>query len=373
MGLINKYDQVGAGMYRELNGQPLDSMMAVGAAPWHFSYNEDMIELLESGAQITSKDVNRVAGLNWSVYQQPLEVTLPDGRRAVVEDYFLNIRDDNHRVVGVVQDKYRILGNDEAPIFLDNLVDDGDALFETAGSLYGGSQCFWLMRLPELVTIAGEDREGLETYLLLTNSHDGSTSIVVAVVVVRVVCQNTLAWALDSAIRTTKIRHTESAKDRLHEARRVLEIGFKYTEELAQIGDKMLHTAYTEQDFQNLLNGLVPTPEPKEGFVNKVVGRDNGKPVYDRVYGIINQRGITRAENTKGDITAIYNEHPTQKPIVGTMWGAVQAVQFYSDHETTSKNTRNASADENRFKRITDGRTLGADAFKIAHKQLVAV
>ena len=361
MGKINEMDQVGAGMYRDETGKGLDSMMAVGDAPWHFSYNDDMIRLLEANAEVKSKDVNSVAGLDWNVYQAPAYMQMPDGAYRPVgassndPDYLWNIRDDNHRVVGVVKKRYTIFQNAQAPIFLDSLVEDGDALYETAGSLYGGAQVFWLMRLPELVTVAGDPREGLQTYLLLTNSHDGSTSIVLSVVTVRVVCQNTLAWALDSAIRTTKIRHTPGAPAKVSEARRALEIGFKYTEELAAIGDKMMHTRFSDVEFQKFMNQLVPTPEAKMGYVGKKAE-----------WGVTNKRGITIAENTKGTIKTIYDNHPTQVDIRGTVWGAVQAVQFYSDHEALTKDTANASADENRFKRLVDGKTLGADAFKKA-------
>ena len=95
------------------------------------------------------------------------------------------------------------------------------------------------MKLPEGVNIAGDPREKIETYILLTNSHDGSTSIVVAVVPIRVVCENTLAWALKGAQRTMKVKHTESAKDQFIEARRTLEIGFNYQQALREIGDQL--------------------------------------------------------------------------------------------------------------------------------------
>jgi phage/plasmid-like protein (TIGR03299 family) len=249
-------------------------------------------------------------------------------------------------VIGVVKRRYRVFQNAEAPLFLDNLVDSGDALYETAGSLHGGSQVWWLMKLPEGVNIAGDPREQLQTYLLLTNSHDGSTSIVVAAVTIRAVCQNTLAWSLRDAIRTMKIKHTESAKEQFIEARRTLELGFTYQHELASIGDQMLNTPITDQQLQNFLDSLIPTPKPI---------RKDGR--------ITNQRGITMAENTKSLISSIYHQNDAQAHLEGTLWGAVQAVQYYSDHLSINRNTDDATADENRFKRLTSGANLGSRGF----------
>lgn len=382
MGKVTELDQSGAGMLRLVDGTGIDSMMSVGDTgpkkPWHYAKNADMIKLLAQDTKITSKEVNEVAGLDWNVYQTPAYIYVPNGEgeapvgedgfvqndaggvinhfklvgtqreqgKAPVPDYYLNVRDDIHRVVGIVKKRYRIFQNVEAPIFLDNLVDSGDALYETAGSLHGGSQVFWLMRLPEGVEVAGDPREKLETYLLLTNSHDGSTSIVVAVVTIRVVCQNTLAWSLKSAIRTMKVKHTESAKDRFMEARRSLELGFTYQKELAEIGDQMVNKTFSDEDFKKFLDSLVPTPEP--------VVKDNK---------VTNQRGITMADNTKGLITQVYFNNETQTNIKGTLWGAVQACQFHADHQSINRATDDSSKDENRFKRLTSGQNIGSEAF----------
>ena len=372
----NELDRSGAGMLRASDGKGIDSMLAVGKAPWHYTLNADMIRLHDETTTITSTQVNEAAGLTWSVYQTPAYIfvgehnpeldtngnVLPNSsgsfklvgtRREAggppVPDYYLNVRDDSHRVVGVVKKRYRVFQNQEAPLFLDNLVDSGDGLYETAGSLHGGSQVWWLMKFPEGINIAGDPREKVETYILLTNSHDGSTSIVIAVVPIRVVCQNTLAWSLRDAVRMAKVRHTDSAKDQFIEARRILEIGFNYQAELAKIGDQMANTSFSDEQFNKFLESLVPTPAP--------VKKDNK---------VTNQRGITMAENTKRLITSVYYNSETQTNIQGTLWGAVQASQFYSDHLSISRNTDDSSGEENRFKRLTSGQNIGSQAFASA-------
>ncbi|MGH2856159.1 MAG: DUF932 domain-containing protein [Solirubrobacteraceae bacterium] len=78
--------------------------------------------------------------------------------------------------------------NVDAFRFVDQLL--GSSLhFETAGSLHGGRRVWVLATLPDHIRVGGDD---VRPYLLLMNSHDGSTSILAATTPVRTVCQNTL-------------------------------------------------------------------------------------------------------------------------------------------------------------------------------------
>jgi hypothetical protein len=51
-----------------------------------------------------------------------------------------------------------------------------------------------MAKLPESIVLPGEDK--LDTYLLFSNSHDGSLPIDIRLTTVRVVCNNTLSIAL---------------------------------------------------------------------------------------------------------------------------------------------------------------------------------
>jgi hypothetical protein len=73
--------------------------------------------------------------------------------------------------------------NREAFAFVDQLL--GSAIhFETAGSLYGGRRVWVLATLPVDVEVGGDT---VRPYVLLMNSHDGSTSVVAATTPIRVV------------------------------------------------------------------------------------------------------------------------------------------------------------------------------------------
>jgi len=355
MGKVSELDTIGAGLYRGHNGEKLDTMMVVGTPPWHYSYNEDLVKVLEEGTKIRHTEINALAGLEWGVYQVPAQFTNRDGVVVTTGDkdkngkirptHIINVRDDFDRAVGVVKSGYKVFQNTFAPEFLDSLVDTGDAFFETAGSLHGGSQVWWLMKIPNGVTVGGVPGEDLQSFILFSNSHDGSLSLTISIVTVRVVCQNTLSWALEGANRTMKVRHTKNAGIKIEEARKALELGFVYQQEMAVMGDKLINTSFSDKQFDDFLDSLLPLPEPDVEIDEDGVRTKN-------------QFAITTATKQRDLVREVYETHPTQTPIKGTAWGAVQAVQFYSDHIAMTK------TDDSRFIRLTRGNNLGSKAYK---------
>jgi hypothetical protein len=88
-------------------------------------------------------------------------------------------------VLGIVAERDRIVQNEEAFQFVNQLL--GSSLnFETAGSLNGDRRVWVLAALPEHVEVGGDP---VRPYVLLMNSHDGSTAVIAATTPVRVVCQ----------------------------------------------------------------------------------------------------------------------------------------------------------------------------------------
>ena len=61
----------------------------------------------------------------------------------------------------------------------------------------------------------------LEQYLLLTWSHDGSKCIQALPTSIRVVCNNTLTQALNTAVFKNKVRHSEKMTMKLEEIKKM--------------------------------------------------------------------------------------------------------------------------------------------------------
>ena len=66
------------------------------------------------------------------------------GSEARIDEFVANVRTDTRAVIGVVGKRYRVFQNREAFDFMDALVGDKLAMYETAGSLHGGRRVWML-------------------------------------------------------------------------------------------------------------------------------------------------------------------------------------------------------------------------------------
>ena len=200
----------------------------------------------------TSADALRLAGLDWNVEQKNIQ--LCGGSK--VPGYKANVRSTDGKVLGVVSDRYRIVQNADAFEFTDSII-GGDVRYETAGSLNGGKKIWLLAKLPE-TEIVGDKTE---PYLCFSNTHDGSGAVRVCMTPIRVVCNNTLNLALDSAKRAWSVRHTGSLQSKMHEARACLRMANTYMGALAEKADRMANTAITRDQLNMILDELFPVDE----------------------------------------------------------------------------------------------------------------
>ena len=187
----------------------VETMFSVRETPWHGLGRI----IMDAPA---SREALELAGLDWQVESR----NIYSGTGAMIPGYRANVRSTDDAVLGVVSDRYRIVQNEEAFQFTDDLLGEG-VTYETAGSLQGGKKVWMLARLPRKYLIAGDQ---VEPYLVIFNSHDGSSGVKVAMTPTRVVCQNTLNLALNTAKRSWTARHTENVLLRVQDARETLQL-----------------------------------------------------------------------------------------------------------------------------------------------------
>lgn len=270
----------------------------------------------------TSADALRLAGLNWRVEPMPLQVC--GGRK--VENYKANVRSTDGAVLGVVSDRYRICQNTDAFDFTDSLI-GGDVRYETAGSLQGGRKIWLLAKLPETKVID----DSVVPYLCFTNSHDGSGAIRAIMTPVRVVCNNTLNLALNTAKRSWAARHTGNIEAKLEEAKLCLELADKYMYELNKTADKLANTTVTDEQIQQILSELFPVKETASDRE-----KENAKKIKDEYMVCWYMPDIAKFRNTA--------------------WGAVNAMSDMVCHTKPLRNTQNYA--ENNWGRIMDGHAM---------------
>ena len=240
----------------------VETMFSAREIPWHRIGN------VTEGA-LTSSEAIVKAGLDWTVSLRPL-VTFSDekgvnDRLIDVPNNYATVRDSDDRVLGVVGNRYTPIQNVECFDFLDTVLDDSEAKYETAGSLYGGKIVWMLINLGKDIVV-GEDKT--IPYLLLTNSHDGSTAIKGMTTPIRVVCSNTLALALKDNATSFGFRHTNNVHSKIDQARKLLEINYKYVDSFQEEVEKLVEQTVAKDTFYEILDQSFPNVELNEDKTN---------------------------------------------------------------------------------------------------------
>ncbi|NYJ76518.1 DUF932 domain-containing protein [Allobranchiibius huperziae] len=250
----------------------------------------------------------------WDVRKSPLQTAVIDADGVgtlEVPGHFATVRTSpftgRPEALGVVGAGYAVLQNEDHAQFLNTLVDESGAIFDTAGSLRGGRQTFITLQMPETIKVGGSDEVQLNIAAL--NSHDGSSAFRLLLTPTRIVCANTQAAALRNATGTVSIRHTANARAQVQAARDALGLTFAYAEAFQAEADALVDQAMTDGQFWELVEGI---------------------------YGIPDKDAPTRTQKATATRTRqlghLWHDADTQADIRGTRWAGYQAVAEYVDH-----------------------------------------
>tara|TARA_B100000029_G_scaffold464961_2_gene499276 strand:- start:1066 stop:2046 length:981 start_codon:yes stop_codon:yes gene_type:complete len=244
----------------------VENMFSAREIPWH------RIGEVTEGA-LSSKEAIVKAGLDWTVSTRPIATfETPDVPARIdnlipVPDFWATVRDTDDSVLGVVGNRYTPIQNLECFDFLDTVIDDSSAKYETAGSLYGGKVVWMMINLGKDVVV-GEDKT--VPYLLMTNSHDGSTAIKGVTTPIRVVCSNTLQLALKNSKTGFSFRHTNNVHQKIDQARKLLDISYKYVDNFQEEVEKMIETHVERDKYFEILDATFPQIEVNEDNTNQL-------------------------------------------------------------------------------------------------------
>ena len=310
----------------------VETMFYTREKPWH-----GMGKMVQEAPN--SAEALRLAGLDWIVEPKPIYVSYDDSLFGClyeeVPGFVANTRSSDGHVLGVVTDSYKIVQNADAFAFTDNLI-GGDVRYETAGSLAGGKRTWLLARLPE-TEIVGDKTE---QYLVFTNTFDGSGSVRVSCTPVRVVCQNTLNLALNTAKRSWSIRHTANIDARLQEAHDALQLAERYIDNLKCQAEYMARERLSLQDLNKLINQLFPIAEDASNTVKT---------------HSMERRDLFRKALEADDLANFR----------GTSWAFVNAAADMADHAQPIRMT--ATSRENRLSSIFAGHPLLDKAYELVY------
>lgn len=246
----------------------------------------------------TVKTALKQADLDWTVSKQPAGY-FKDGKWVEVPDRFYVTRDDNGVALGEVSKSYVPLQTEDAFNFFDEVVSTGDVEYDTVGQTGEGKTVWVTARVPDELLIDGKDPVNL--YLLLRTSHDGSSSVNLALTPVRAFCANTLTLAFREAKDRWNVRHVSGVEDRVQQAQETLGFSAKYADEFFKSATKLAQEPMSDAQFKT--------------FVDKFTKELD-----------LGERAI---EDLKTRTREIFNDEPNLDNIRGSRWAAFNSVVDY--------------------------------------------
>lgn len=302
----------------------VESMFYVRETPWHGLGTR----VLEAPS---SKEALSLAGLDWKVIQEPIFTE----ENELIPGYKANIRDSDRKALGVVTDRYKVIQNEEAFAFTDALLGEG-VRYETAGSLQDGKRIWLLAHMPHEYIIAGER---ISPYLVFTNTHDGSGAVRVAVTPIRVVCNNTLNLALDTAKRSWSMIHTGDIQGKLEEAKETLFMAQEYMDHLGAEFEALRAKELSDRQVLEFIDQLLPKEE-------------NFTPQQSR-----------NVQRLRDDMKLRYFGAPDLKDLGRNAYRFINAVSDFATHAEPLRKTQNYK--ENLFTRTVEGNPLIDRAYQM--------
>lgn len=304
----------------------VESMFYTRKKPWH-----GLGTKVEEAP--TSADALYLAGLDWKVVQEHIFTETGD----TILGYKVNVRDSDRKVLGVVSERYKIIQNSEAFAFTDTLLGNG-VRYETAGSLQDGRRVWLLARLPREYIIAGER---ISPYLVFSNSHDGSGAVKVALTPIRVVCNNTLNLALDTARRSWSMVHTGNIRDKIQEAKDTLFMAEEYMDSLGKEFERLRRQKVTDGQVREYVEQLLPMEKNASTVQSKNI------------------------KNLREDMMCRYYDAPDLQGIGNNAYRFINAVSDFATHSRPLRRTANYN--ENLFMRTMDGNPVIDRAYQLVN------
>ena len=287
----------------------VEQMAYVGRTPWH-----------GLGNRLSEQQPLEVwmeqAGLDWSIRETPVRFINGDkshlGELLSFDDHKVLYRSDTHAPLSVVSQRYQVVQPREIMEFYRDLTEKSGFELETAGSLKGGRKIWALAKTGQSGLLKGDDRT--DAYVLLATACDGTLATTAQFTSVRVVCNNTLAVALDGQSQCVKVSH-----------RSVFD---------AQAVKRQLGVSVSAwDDFMYRLKTLSERkvkPRETEAFIRSLL-----QPRPEQVEKKSNERAM-------GKVLALFEgqgQGSTLPSARNTAYGLLNAVTEFVDHERRARST----------------------------------
>lgn len=290
----------------------INSMAYIGETPWH-----------QLGNALPAKQPIEVwaqqAGMDWTICETPVRYLTEQigslGSIMSFEDQKVLYRSDTKAALSVVSSRYQVVQPKAVLEFYRDLSEVSGFELETAGVLKEGKKFWALAKTGKESTLKGGDL--VKGYILLATSCDGTLATTATPTTIRVVCNNTLAIALQGATNAIKVPHSTSFD--------------------AQAVKKQLGIAVSQWDefmyrMRALAERKVQWTEAMSFFMEVLCDTSARDPIPNV---LPNKRAMEKVQSLyegKGRGSEMESAR-------GTAWGLLNAVTEYVDHERRARSS----------------------------------
>ena len=280
-----------------VNGEA--QMAYAGDLPWHGLGTKVSNDL-------TPQQMMQKAGVDWRV--QEVESFIRFKGDNVLTGQKSLVRETDGKILTNVGKDWHPVQNEQAFEFFNEYVLAGDMEMHTAGSLKGGNYVWALAKVKESFDLFGGDQ--VDSYMLFSNPHVYGKSIDIRFTPIRVVCNNTLTFAINSqAQRAVKVGHrTAFNADNVKTTMGLASEKFAKYKEMAQfLGQKRFSVDALMQYYNEVFP--LTSGQSKQEDVNKDTISRMAKQAFD-----------------------VLETQPGAEFAEGSWWQAFNSVTYVTDH-----------------------------------------
>ena len=321
----------------------VETMAFAGQAPWH--------QLGSSLPRKQSIDTwAQAAGMQWQILETPVRYLAADSQDSAASsaantgypgspvlygeameypDQKVLYRSDTKAPLSVVSNRYQVVQPRDVLEFYRDLTEVAGFELETAGVLKAGRKFWALAKTGKSATLKGDDL--VNGYLLLATSCDGTLATVAMPTTVRVVCNNTLAIALQGGSNAVKVPHSTSFDAQAVKRQLGIAVG-QWDSFIYQMRTLAERKVKSHEAMNFFLKVLCDKPAPAASRASGLSGANNSGPL-----GLTNERAMQKAQ-------MLFDGHgrgATMHAAQGTAWGLLCSITEYVDHERRARSQDN--------------------------------
>lgn len=292
---------------------------ANGQANFAFTGSRDAIwhghgQALEQGASI--EQWAEAAGFNWAAVETPvLFNNIITGKVEQSQDKKALYRSDNGAELAIIGKDFKVVQPMEVLEFFRDLVDGTGMYLDTAGQLFGGRRFFASANTQKAAYI-GNKNDTVKGNLLLATALDGTLATNAGFFSTRVVCQNTLRFALSEDSNAKRVRVTHRTE---------------FNPALIKKNLGLVDSAW--EAFIERANKLA----------SKQIDDAGAKEIFAKLILVKNEEGKTtvQSQNRFDLVCNLYKNGKGADMTQGNLWGVLNAVTEYADHHNRVRSSDN--------------------------------